>query len=90
MNDVEWLRHERPFSYITAKDVFTNEFSRCLALEFRLLLGTVKALIYRLRKRYFAVVREEGERTVSNPADIDEKIRALSDVLIAAEGRVKP
>lgn len=40
-------------------------------------LGTVKTLIHRRRKRYFAVVREEVERTVSNPAEIDEQIRAL-------------
>jgi hypothetical protein len=60
MNDVEWLRQEWPFSYITAKDVFTNGFYRCFALKLRLLLGTVKTLIYRVRKRYFAIVREEG------------------------------
>jgi hypothetical protein len=50
----------------------------------------VKTLIHRLRKRYFAVVREEVARTVSDPAEIEEEIRALCDALISAEGRVKP
>ena len=34
-------------------------------------VGTVKTLIHRLRKRYFAVVREEVARTVSDPAEIE-------------------
>jgi RNA polymerase sigma factor (sigma-70 family) len=53
-------------------------------------VGTVKTLIHRLRKRYFAVVREEVARTVSDPAEIEGEIRALYDALIAAEGRVRP
>jgi RNA polymerase sigma factor (sigma-70 family) len=52
-------------------------------------VGTVKTLIHRLRKRYLAVVREEVARTVSNPAEIEDEIRALCDALIAAEGRLK-
>jgi hypothetical protein len=53
-------------------------------------VGTVKTLIYRLRKQYLAVVREEVARTVSNPAEIGAEIRALCEALIAAEGRLKP
>jgi RNA polymerase sigma-70 factor (ECF subfamily) len=53
-------------------------------------VGTVKTLFHRLRKRYLAVVREEVARTVSDPAEIDEEIRALCEALIAAGGRVKP
>jgi DNA-directed RNA polymerase specialized sigma24 family protein len=41
-------------------------------------VGTVKTLIYRLRKRYMAVVREEVARTVSNSAEVEGEIRALS------------
>jgi hypothetical protein len=36
------------------------------------------------------VVREEVARTLSNPAEIVEEIRALCDALIAAKGRLKP
>ena len=53
-------------------------------------VGTVKTLIHRLRRQYLTVVREEVARTVSNPAEIEEEIRALCDALIAAEGRLKP
>jgi RNA polymerase sigma-70 factor (ECF subfamily) len=53
-------------------------------------LGTVKTFIHRLRKRYYAVVREEVARTVSDPAEIEGEIRALREALIAAEGRLKP
>jgi RNA polymerase sigma factor (sigma-70 family) len=51
-------------------------------------VGTVKTLIYRLRKQYMAVVREEVGRTVSDPAEIEDELRALCDALTATEGRL--
>ena len=53
-------------------------------------LGAVKKLIFRLRKRYASVLREEVARTVSDPAEVDEEIHALCEALIAAEGRLGP
>jgi hypothetical protein len=53
-------------------------------------LHAVKTLIYRLRKRYTALLREEVGRTVSDPAEIDEEIHALCEALIASEGRLGP
>ena len=50
----------------------------------------VKKLIFRLRKRYACVLREEVARTVSGPAEIDEEIHALCEALIATEGRLDP
>jgi len=52
-------------------------------------VGTVKTLIHRLRKQFMEVVREEVGRTVSDPAEIEEELRALCDALIASEGRVE-
>ena len=52
--------------------------------------GGVKTLIYRLRKRYTALLREEVARTVSDPAEIDEEVHALCEALIASEGRLEP
>jgi RNA polymerase sigma factor (sigma-70 family) len=52
--------------------------------------GAVKTLIHRLRKRYTALLREEVGCTVSDPAEIDEEIRALCEALIASEGRLGP
>ena len=51
-------------------------------------VGTVKTLMHRLRKQYFATVREEVARTVADPAEIDGEIRALCAALVAAEGRL--
>jgi hypothetical protein len=53
-------------------------------------MGSVKKLIFRLRKRYAFVLREEFARTVSDPAEIDEEIHALCEALIATEGRLDP
>jgi RNA polymerase sigma-70 factor (ECF subfamily) len=53
-------------------------------------VGTVKTLIYRLRKQYLALVREEVARTVSRPVDVEGELRALCDALIAAEGHLGP
>jgi RNA polymerase sigma factor (sigma-70 family) len=50
----------------------------------------VKKLIFRLRKRYASVLREEVARTVSGPSEIDEEIHALCKALIATEGRLDP
>ena len=53
-------------------------------------MGSVKKLIFRLRKRYAFVLREEVARTVSDPAEIDEEIHALCEALIATEGLLDP
>ena len=56
----------------------------------RVSLGAVKTLIHRLRKRYIALLRAEVGRTLSDPVEIDEELRALCDALIASEGRLDP
>ena len=61
-----------------------------VANKLKVSTGGVKTLIYRLRKRYTALLREEVGRTVSDPAEIDEEIHALCDALVASEGRLGP
>ena len=56
----------------------------------RVNVGAVKTLIHRLRKRYITLLREEVGRTVLDPADIEDELRALCDALIASEGRFDP
>jgi len=51
-------------------------------------VGSVKKLIFRLRKRYASVLREEVARTVSDPDEIDEEIHSLCEALIVTEGRL--
>jgi RNA polymerase sigma-70 factor (ECF subfamily) len=47
------------------------------AAELRLSEGAVKVAVHRLRQRYRDLLREEIGRTVDDPQDIDEEIRAL-------------
>jgi hypothetical protein len=56
----------------------------------RVRVELVKKLIFRLRKRYASILREEVARTVSGPAEINEEIHALCEALIATEGRLDP
>ncbi|MBV8224168.1 MAG: sigma-70 family RNA polymerase sigma factor [Verrucomicrobia bacterium] len=50
--------------------------------------GAVKTLIHRLRKRHGQILREEVSRTVTDPDDVDDEIRALCDAVAAAEGLI--
>jgi RNA polymerase sigma factor (sigma-70 family) len=51
-------------------------------------VGTAKTTIHRFRKQYTALLRQEVSRTVSDPSEIDEEIRALCEALAVAEGRL--
>ena len=48
-----------------------------IALELGLTEGAVKMAASRLRRRYQEILREEIGRTVDDPAEVDEEIRAL-------------
>ena len=51
-------------------------------------IGAAKTLIHRFRKRYSAILRETIARTVTDPAEIEEEVRALCQALAIAEGRI--
>ena len=53
-------------------------------------VGAVKTLIHRLRKQYALLVREEVERTVSDPGDVDAEIHELCEALVVVEGWIVP
>ena len=53
-------------------------------------MGLVKKLIFRLRKRYASVLREEVVRTVNDSREVDEEIHSLYEALIVTEGRLGP
>jgi RNA polymerase sigma factor (sigma-70 family) len=59
------------------------------AKELGLSLGAVKTLVFRMRKRFAAFLRDEVAKTVLDPADIDAEIHALYDALVATEGRLE-
>jgi RNA polymerase sigma factor (sigma-70 family) len=43
--------------------------------------GTVKVAVYRLRRRYGALLREEIGRTVADPAEVEAELRHLIEAL---------
>lgn len=61
-----------------------------VAAQLDVSVGTLKMLIYRLRKQFIAFVREEISRTVSDSADVDGEIHQLCEALVAAEGWIMP
>jgi RNA polymerase sigma factor (sigma-70 family) len=48
----------------------------------------VTSLIHRLRQRHIQLVREEVERTLLDPAEVDTELHGLCEALVRAEGRV--
>jgi len=58
------------------------------AAALRVSTGAVKSLIYRLRKQYAALVREEIDRTVSDPSEVGAEIHELCEALMVTEGRI--
>ena len=48
-----------------------------VAAELGMTEGAVKMAASRLRKRYGEILREEIARTVANPADVEDEVRAL-------------
>jgi DNA-directed RNA polymerase specialized sigma24 family protein len=49
----------------------------------------VTTLIHRLRQRHKELLREEVERTVLDPADVEGELHGLCEALVKAEGRVR-
>lgn len=76
----------RPFVGVESGDAppTYEELAKTLGIT----VGAAKTWVHRFRKRYAALLREEVWRTVSDPGEIDDEIRALCDALVAAEGRL--
>ena len=52
-------------------------------------VSAVTTHIHRLRQRHRQLVREEVERTVVDPAEVDAELHGLCEALVQAEGRVR-
>ncbi len=63
------------------EDVSYAKFSKTLGLQ----EAAVKRLVYRLRERYRALLRDEVAQTVEKPNDVDGELRYLCAALNAAE-----
>jgi RNA polymerase sigma factor (sigma-70 family) len=62
-----------------------EEAARALSLG----VPAVTTTIHRLRQRHRQLVREEVERTVVDPAQVDAELHGLCEALVQAEGRVR-
>ena len=51
--------------------------------------SNVTRLIHRLRQRHMQLVREEVERTVLDPAEVEAVVHGLGEAVVQAEGRVR-
>jgi RNA polymerase sigma-70 factor (ECF subfamily) len=58
------------------------------AVRLGLSVPAVKTSVHRLRQQYKALLRREVARTVSDPAEVDEEIRYLCEVVVAAGGQI--
>jgi hypothetical protein len=52
-------------------------------------VAAVTTHIHRLRTRHRQLVREEVERTVMDPADVETELHGLCEALVQAEGQVQ-
>ena len=52
-------------------------------------VAAITTHIHRLRQRHRELVREEVERTVLDPAEIEAELHGLCEALVQAEGRVR-
>ena len=66
-------------------EVSYEEAARILGLS----VPVVTTYVHRLRRRHRELVREEVERTVLDPAEVDAELRGLCEALVQAEGRVR-
>jgi RNA polymerase sigma-70 factor (ECF subfamily) len=51
-------------------------------------VGAVKSLIFRLRKRFTALLREEIAQTLLDPNEVDAEMHALCEALASAGDRL--
>ena len=58
-----------------------------VANELGLTVAGVKTLVFRMRKRYSALLRDEVAQTLLDPRDTDAEIHALYQALLVTEGR---
>ena len=92
---LEYAAQEKTTAFETLKPLLDLNNQGALSYEqaasaLQVSVGSVKTLIYRLRKQYASLLREEVARTVCEPREIDEEIHCLCEALIAAEGRLDP
>jgi RNA polymerase sigma factor (sigma-70 family) len=77
---------ERLKVFLVKADYEDMNSYRRIADELGLTAGGVKTLVFRLRKRFTTVLREEVAQTLVNPAEVDSELYALCDALVTSGG----
>jgi RNA polymerase sigma-70 factor (ECF subfamily) len=81
----EWAEESRREFFLAVRDfVGGGEPTRTYAeigTQFAMTAGAVKTAVYRLRRRYRELLREEIAHTVSDPAEVDDELRQLFTAL---------
>ncbi|MEM7681247.1 MAG: sigma factor [Planctomycetota bacterium] len=79
----EWADRGRAHQFEALRPALTGEMSARPELAARLDMtpNAIKVAIYRLRRRYAALVRQAVTQTVADPADVEDEMRYLVDVL---------
>ena len=82
----EFVQHGRPEHFERLKVFLLGQSDApyaALAREMNTSEGALKVAIYRLRKRYRELFRQEIADTVADPADVESEIRYLAAVLMS-------
>jgi RNA polymerase sigma factor (sigma-70 family) len=74
--------------YLVKTDFEDVNSYRRVADELGLSVGGVKTVIFRLRKHFTALLREEVAQTLADPAEVDSELHSLCEALLAANNRV--
>jgi hypothetical protein len=76
----EWLEILRPFVDGSAR---TPPSQKETAAKLGVPVGTLRQWLWRLRQRYREALRMEVANTVSDPADVDQELHYLYQILTA-------
>jgi RNA polymerase sigma-70 factor (ECF subfamily) len=81
---------ERLKVFLVKADYEDMNSYRQIADELGLTPGGVKTLVFRLRKHFAAMLREEVAQTLADPAEVDSELHALCDALLASSAGYVP
>jgi RNA polymerase sigma factor (sigma-70 family) len=81
--------YERLKSFLTSTDIEEANSYQKIGQELGITVAGVKTLVFRLRRRFAALLREEVGHTVADPSEIDAELHTLCEALVTAESRLE-
>jgi RNA polymerase sigma factor (sigma-70 family) len=80
-------QYERLKGYLDLSGTGLAESYEEAAVDLGLSASGIKTLVFRMRRRFSALLREEVAQTIADPGDVDGEIHALYEALLLTEGR---